>query len=276
MTHTDQRSCGGTRLRDAATACFLLAAATPLPAQTDYYNTDAGRPLRVEDPYPVERRAFEIQFAPLRLERAQGGAYRWSVEPQVAFGILPGTQVEFGVPLTYVDGATARRGGRVAGADLGILHNLNVETRLPAFGVAADLALAAGTDGGDAALHASVKGIATKTFPWARFHANAQYTFGDAPTARDADVEASRWMGGIAVDRALPLRSLLLAAEVVAEQPLGSDDPLAWSVGTGFRWQRTPRLAVDAGIGRTLTGAERAWYVTFGSAYAVGLPWGGR
>lgn len=29
-------------------------------AQTDYYNTDAGRPVHIEDAYPVERHAFEI------------------------------------------------------------------------------------------------------------------------------------------------------------------------------------------------------------------------
>ncbi|HVJ63479.1 MAG TPA: NAD(P)/FAD-dependent oxidoreductase, partial [Tahibacter sp.] len=47
-------------------------AARPAAAQTDYYNTDAGRPITIEDAYPVERRAVEIQLAPLRLERARG------------------------------------------------------------------------------------------------------------------------------------------------------------------------------------------------------------
>ena len=46
-------------------------------AQTDYYNTDAGRPLQIEDAYAVERRALEIQAAPLRLERNRRGVYSW-------------------------------------------------------------------------------------------------------------------------------------------------------------------------------------------------------
>ena len=86
------------------TACLatILAAllsgtgAAPLPAQTDYYNTDAGRPLQIEDAHPVERRAFEIQAAPLRFERSGSGAYRWEIEPEVAYGIFPRTHVELG------------------------------------------------------------------------------------------------------------------------------------------------------------------------------------
>src|SRR4029453_3509588 len=60
-------------------------------AQTDYYNTDAGRPIRVEDAYPTERYGFELQLAPLRLERSRGGVYNWGVEPELAYGVLPRT-----------------------------------------------------------------------------------------------------------------------------------------------------------------------------------------
>jgi len=89
--------------RGAAAAAALLAtsaaSAGRLAAQTDYYNTDAGRPLTIEDAYPVERRAVELQAAPLRVERALGGVYRWGIEPEVAIGILPRTQFEVGLPL---------------------------------------------------------------------------------------------------------------------------------------------------------------------------------
>jgi hypothetical protein len=56
---------------------LLFGAAAPLAAQTDYYNTDAGRPVLIEDAYPTERYAFELQLAPLRLERVSGGVYNW-------------------------------------------------------------------------------------------------------------------------------------------------------------------------------------------------------
>src|SRR5688500_19135766 len=72
-------------------------------AQTDYYNIDAGRPVTIEDAYPVERFAFELQAAPLRLARQRGGVYQWSDEPEIAYGILRRTQLEIGFPLAHVD-----------------------------------------------------------------------------------------------------------------------------------------------------------------------------
>ncbi|HEU0076252.1 MAG TPA: hypothetical protein VFQ76_01310, partial [Longimicrobiaceae bacterium] len=86
----------------AGAAAALCALAGPLGAQTDYYNTDKGRPVRVEDALPVERHAFELQLAPLRLERASGGVYSWELAPEIAYGILPRTQLEVGFPLALV------------------------------------------------------------------------------------------------------------------------------------------------------------------------------
>jgi len=155
-----------------------LAAAQPLLAQTDYYNTDAGRPLRIEDAYPVERRAFEIQAAPVRLERSRGGLYTWAIEPEIAYGVLPRTQIEAGFPLVFIDAGDGHSTAGLAGVHLSILHNLNAETALPALAVGASLALPAGPLAADEA-YVSVKAMMTRTFSWARFHINGQYTAGE-------------------------------------------------------------------------------------------------
>jgi hypothetical protein len=274
--------------RGLAAALALLAAppgARAASAQTDYYNTDAGRPVRIEDAYPVERRAVELQLAPLRLERARGGVYHWSVEPELAVGLLPRTQLELGVPLTFADaGPAGRRTGGLAGVDLALLHNLNAETAIPALGIAADLLLPVGSLAPDRA-YASVTGIATRTLPWARFHVNARYTFGERPSAPTLDgaadvaapgaAELSRWLAGVAVDRTLALRSLLLTAEAYARQPLAEGSALEWNAGGGARYQLSPRVAADGGAGYRLTGDDPGWYVTVGAAVAVGLPWRG-
>ena len=99
---------------------MLASAAAParLDAQTDYYNTDAGRPIRIEDAYAIERRGLEIQAAPLRLERSKGGVYRWGLEPELAAGILPRTQLEVGVPLVYTDAGLGRHTTGLAGVDV--------------------------------------------------------------------------------------------------------------------------------------------------------------
>jgi hypothetical protein len=46
----------------------LMVATGELFAQTDFYNTSAGRPVRIEDAVPVEYRAVELNMAPLRLD----------------------------------------------------------------------------------------------------------------------------------------------------------------------------------------------------------------
>lgn len=277
MSYASASVSRGAFIAPGTVLAFLLLS-VPLRAQTDYYNTDAGRPITVEDAYPVERRALELQVAPLRLERAPGGIYSWGIEPELAIGLLPRTQLEIGFPLAYVDRGAGRRSTGLAGVEISALRNLNVETRIPAFGVAADVLLPAGPLGPDR-VYPSVKGIATRTLTWARFHLNGQYTFGDAPDAADEGAhggELSRWMGGFAVDRTFPLRSLLLTGELVARQPLAEGEDVLWDAAAGTRYQLSPRIAADAGGGYRLTGDEKGWFVTFGAAVSLGLPWSPR
>ena len=261
--------------------CALLAPLASLSAQTDFYNTDAGRPVRIEDAYAIERRAVELQLAPFRLERARGGAYRWGLEPELAIGLFPRTQVEIGIPLAHVEGVAGRRRTALAGIDASVLYNLNVETRLPALAIVADVLLPVGALGPDKA-YPSFKAIATKTFSWARFHLNGQVTMGDAPVAPTvgtnsaSSTELSRWLVGIAVDRTLPLRSLLLTAELVSLQPINAAESTAWDMAAGARYQLSPRLAVDGGAGYRLSGADAGWFLTAGAAVSLGLPWSPR
>jgi hypothetical protein len=242
-------------------------------AQTDYYNTDAGRPVTIEDAYPVERYAFELQAAPLRLERQRGGVYQWAIEPEIAYGLLPRTQIEIGFPLAYVDNGLQSRSFGLAGIDASLLHNLNVETAtLPALGLAVDVILPVGSHAPSRAF-VSGKGIVTRTFGFARVHVNGRYTFGAAPESEaDAGIEElSRWTAGVAIDRTFPLRSMLITGEVFAAQPLSNDDEIEWNAGAGVRYQWSPRLALDAGLGKGLTSEENSWHFTLGAAYAFAI-----
>jgi hypothetical protein len=261
------------------TIALLAAPFAPLAAQTDYYNTDAGRPIRIEDAYAIERRAVEVQLAPLRLERARGGSYRWGIEPELAVGLLPRTQFEIGFPLAHVEGVAGGRTTALAGIEASVLYNLNRETALPALAVVVDVMVPAGAMAPDKA-YPSFKAIATKTFPWARFHMNGQVTVGDAPVAATGSTaptaELTRWMVGMAVDRTLPLRSMLLTAEVVTSQPIRASEQPAWDVAGGARYQLSPRVAVDGGGGYRLSGDDAGWFFTAGAAVSLGLPWSPR
>ena len=261
----------------------LLGLARTVAAQTDYYNTDAGRPIQMEDAYATERYGFELQLAPVRLERGRRGLYTWGVEPEVAYGILPRTHVGVGFPFALVDlGPSGRRSG-LAGVDISVLHNLNAETRtVPALGVVAEVLAPVGGLAPDRT-YGSLKGIVTRTQRWARFHVNGQYTFGDAPATSSSSpdddamvvgpgaVELARWLGGVAVDRTFPLRSMLVTGEVYARQPIVEDEDVEWNVGAGVRYQLDPSFALDAGAGKRLTGNDRGWFVTFGLARAFAV-----
>lgn len=254
-------------------ALVVFAGAAPGWAQTDYYNTDSGRPVRVEDAYPVERYAFEAQVAPLRLERSDAGVYGWEFEPELAYGILARTHVEVGVPLTFGDAGGGNEEFGVGGVDVSLFHNLNVETAgLPAFAIAADVLVPVGNASPDG-VYPSVKAIATRTFSFSRVHLNAQYTFGATPRVTEEVGETSRWLAGVAVDKTFPIRAALVIADAYIEQPLYAGEPLRWTVEAGTRYQLDPFFAVDAGVGRRLTGEDRGWFVTFGAARAFSMRW---
>ena len=243
--------------------------ASPAAGQTDYYNTDRGRPVRIEDAYTTERYALELKVAPVRVERRSGGMYRLGLDPEVAYGLLPRTSVEVGFPLEFTDGGVGEGTRGLAGVELTAFHNLNTETRfVPALAVRVDAVLPVGALAPER-VYPTLTGIATRTLRWARFHVNGSYTLGADPSGDSEAHDVSRWLAGVAVDRAYPLRSLLLTGAVYAAQPM-HDAQTEWHAEAGTRYQISPYLAVDAGVGRRFTG-ERSWYVTFGSAYHIGV-----
>ena len=255
-------------------------------AQTDYYNTDRGRPVQIEDAYATERYAFELKLAPARVEWMAGEA-TWDIEPEIAYGLLPRTHVEVGVPIAFTTTDLGTRRSGMAGLELSLMHNLNVETRtLPALGLRADLLAPVGPLAPDRT-YATFTGMLTRTFRPMRIHLNGQITAGaepklepsrplldfvrtDAPTANAEGL--SRWLAGVAVDKTFPLRSVLLTAEFLARQPLvQATDDMELVAGAGMRMQVSPTLALDVGFGRRVDSSDGPWYATFGTAYSFGL-----
>lgn len=255
-------------------ALLLLFAIGSADAQTDFYNTDRGRPLRVEDAIVIERRAFELQAAPLRVERERRGVTHWGIAPELAWGVLPRTQVEVSFPIAMQDDiARDTPLLALAGVELEALHQLNAETMgLPALAIGAGVHLRAGPLAPQRHV-TTVRALATRTLRWGRVHVNAAYAPGPALAADDPGAMGTdRWSAGIAADHTFPLRSLLVGVEVTARESLRDDGLTEWRAGAGVRYQLSPRLAVDAGLGRRLSAGLPSWALTTGGAYAFAPP----
>jgi hypothetical protein len=270
-----------TRYMIVAAGAVLLTVGAPAPAsaQTDFYNLDKGRPLRVEDAYATKRYAFELKASPLTLSQMSDGTVRYRPEVELKHGLLPGLEVSAGVKL----GLDRPPGGGTDRADteleLSSLLNLTTETRwMPALGVRATGHVPVEGDHGSTL---ELRGLATRSIAGpVRAHVNGGWSFGD-----DA---AERWWAGLALDYVFPFRHLLLLAETyiadpVAEDPLVPAPPPGTGVGgdptarrvhstAGLRYQLSPVLAMDAGVGRSWTGSPGTdWLLTFGLTYEFGV-----
>ena len=80
-----------------------------------------------------------------------------------------------------------------------------------------------------------------------------------------------RWVGGAAIDRVFPLRSLLVAADVIAERDGSRLARTEWTAEVGARKQLGVLTSLDVGAGRHFTGDDRSWFVTGGLAFEFGL-----
>jgi len=274
-------------------------------AQPEYRNIDGGRPVRIEDAEASARHSLDFQIAPLRFDRITGGIYRWQVEPRVSYAAFARTELELRAPFAYREPNVEPRGGLV-GVGVGVFHNFLLETeRMPALAAEGELLFSGGGSltRGDTY---TLRGIATRTFGRYRVHANAAYgtyrvpipspdappQIPDAPCAvnpgggssrdrvaaacvatsalamssSEVDPGGSRWLLGAAVDRTLPLRSLLLVADIFAEDYRGLDRPIDWNVEAGLRRQIALRTVLEASVGTRFTGPSPAWFVSLGVA----------
>jgi hypothetical protein len=268
------------RARGFTLLCLVPFLAIPgaVQAQTDYFNTDRGRPLHVQDAIAIERYAFELQAAPLRWSRSSGARVVWSVEPERAYGGLPRTQVELGVPVFVTEGFDGGSRSGLGAVHLSVLHALNVETLgLPALAVNGAVSIPAGGFGPRRA-YTTLGVLATRTTSLGRVHLNVDWTLGDAIPADDSRWDTphgaglehlSRWLAGVASIARCHCDRCSWVPNSVARQPIRDNASVDWQAAGEF-WQLDPQWAFDAGLGQSL-GDDPEWSLTFGAARSFGL-----
>ena len=78
-----------------------------------------------------------------------------------------------------------------------------------------------------------------------------------------------RWNAGAGIDKAFPIRSILIAADVFVDKYNGIDRDADWVAEGGVRKQVNQLLVADAAFGRRFTGISKAWFVTAGTTFTL-------
>lgn len=153
--------------------CIVLATVVPANA-IDHKNLDEGRPLRVEDAYPIAHDELAIEAgAGLTLQRR--GADRGLFPVELLYGPLPNLQVGIGTALS-TDPHDIEDRPRSGDLRLSALYNFNQETlTLPAFALKVGVDEPTGVDAHGFGVEA--KGIVTKSVERLSLHLNAGYEF---------------------------------------------------------------------------------------------------
>lgn len=255
----------GFRRRQVAVASVAAVfACSPLLGQTGYYNTDHGRPFAVQDAVPLERFGLDIQLSPLRANRHAGSNAVYSAEPSIGWGVLPRTQIELGFPIGLGGSGAA---ATLSAVSVSFIHALNLETReIPALAISAGVTVPTGP-GGRRPVTTEVGALATRSLANAfRVHLNASFLLAGADRSATSDDE--RWMAGAALDKTFPISGLLIGAELFVRAPAAKSTPSEWTTSVGARRQLAQRWVVDAGLGRTFTGARQATFASLGLGFA--------
>lgn len=238
----------------------------PLYAQVDFRNTDRGRPILIEDAYPVEFLAFELQGG-IQYEKKEAEK-EIGFRPEFRFGAHKNLQI--GVEMNYASLSDERTTSGGSDTILHALYNINQEgLRIPALTIRLDGGIPAGGLGTDH-FHLTTSALATKSIEDLRFHLNLSYTIG--PTALEGKGgDIPRYFYGAGFDYAWPLKFIMVMGDVAAKKPIdGKRTELVLEIGT--RMQIHPKWVLDMGIGTGVLKEDGSDFVaTAGLTYIFGV-----
>lgn len=217
----------------------------------DHKNLDQGRPLRLEDAYPVADGEMTVEAgAGLTVQRR--GPHRGFFPLELLYGALPNLQIAVGTLLS-TDPHEIDDRPKSGDLRLSALYNFNQETiTIPAF--ALELGMDAPTGVDAVGYGVEMKAIVTKSIERLSFHFNAGYEFF---TDRRRDERDGRYE--LALGTSYPIgapkftRATLLA-DVFAEQSSHVRGSTTVGAELGLRYQLTPRIVWDAGVGTEFAG----------------------
>lgn len=247
------------RKKRIISAAFMCAFFVPCFSATavDHGNLDEGRPLHIQDAYPVSQGELVMETG-LGFRTRKKSTDQWLFPIQFVYGILPNTQLEVGTTLFTnphdVDGP-----GKSGDAGISILYNFNQESlALPALALKGSLQVPTGVDA--SGIDSELTGIITKSFYRLTLNFNAGYRFiGSSHNKNERHGTYMFALGGsYPVGAPLHTRTVLLADIFFEQAPLrGGKRTVGGEIG--FRHQFRERVVLDCGIGSEFSGpADRS------------------
>ena len=255
-------------MRRLGLAALVVVTAAAPAAALDHKNLDAGRPLRVEDAYTISTGELAIEAgAGFSLDRDADARGRFPVE--LLWGALPNLQLGIGSTFS-TDPRTIEDPGRSGDVTLGALYNLNQETLwLPAFGAKLEVELPTGVR--SSGVDVELKGIVTKSIERLSFHLNAAGLFTGDPHGDERDARWELVLGASYPIGAPQYTRLTLVGDVFAEQAHRHGESDLVGVEIGLRYQLTPRMVWDVGVGTELAGPRDRSRLLFATGISVGF-----
>lgn len=217
----------------------------------DHTNLDEGRPLRLEDAYTIADGEIAIEAGGgFTLQRR--GSNRGVFPAEILYGAYPNLQVGVGTTLS-TDPRDVDDRPKSGDLQLSALYNFNQETiSLPAFALKVGLDTPTGV--GAKGYGVELKGIITKSIERLSLHLNAGYEFLVATGPGERDGRYKFALGASYPIGAPQFTRATLVGDVFAEQSTRRGESTFVGAEVGLRYQLTPRIVWDVGIGTEFAG----------------------
>jgi hypothetical protein len=257
-------------IKAMATAIFCLALFTSArPAcAIDHKNLDENRPIRLEDAYPISSGEIAVE-AGGGFKLVRRGADHGFFPVELLYGALPNLQIGVGSVL-LTDPREIDDRPKSGDLHLSALYNFNQETlSLPA--LALKLGLDTPTGVGGRGYGVEVKGIVTKSIERLSLHLNAGYEFLTDTKGGERDGRYDLALGFSYPVGAPQFTRATFVGDVFAEQASRRGEATTVGAEVGLRYQLTPRIVWDFGVGTEFAGPGDRSRVFVGTGFSFGF-----
>lgn len=244
----------------------IITAGVGVAEAVDHKNLDEGRPVRIEDAYPIAQHEISVETGAGFALLSRGPA-RGVFLIEVLYGALPNLQVGLGSVL-FTDPHDIDDRPKSGDLRASALYNFNQETlTLPAFAAKLSVTAPTGVDGHGWGVE--LKGIVTKSIDRLSFHFNGGYEFLTDSTRAERDGRYELALGASYPIGAPKFTRATLVADVFADQPATRGESTIVGTEVGLRYQLTPSIVWDVGIGTEFAGpaSRSVFFATTGLSF---------